>query len=291
MKESTPGFDYRVKYTTDGERLPEGVMYMSPRMRQDLIRFSDIMFLDAQCRQYNSSGFPYISPCMTDSEHNICQGCEAVVIEETTSVYEWIINMMAEIEPRFKKSSIRIIFGDGKIQPTLLTDLGIQNTCVLRGDKWHLTNAVWPDKFGSTYYPLIQNYLIAMLDSDTQAHWDTAANHARNKLEEWPHLSSFLDDIVRNPSYYAGFYLKLIVEGSLGKNGSSGAEANHSSVVAYNGDGATWCIADQLHNLMMRCQNKSRRRDENEQSLQLTVQRHQTKFLQQEGVWDRNARQ
>eukprot|EP00978_Attheya_sp_CCMP212_P012072 scaffold30009_cov51-Attheya_sp.AAC.2 len=31
MKESTPGFDYRVKYTTDGERLPEGVMYMSPR--------------------------------------------------------------------------------------------------------------------------------------------------------------------------------------------------------------------------------------------------------------------
>eukprot|EP00978_Attheya_sp_CCMP212_P033863 scaffold138900_cov52-Attheya_sp.AAC.3 len=33
IKESTPGFDYQVKYTADGERLPEGgVMYMSPRM-------------------------------------------------------------------------------------------------------------------------------------------------------------------------------------------------------------------------------------------------------------------
>jgi hypothetical protein len=199
--------------------------------------------------------------------------------------------MMTEIEPRFKKSSIRIIFGDGKIQPSLISDLGIQDTCVLRGDKWHLTNAVWPDKFGSTYYPLIQNFLIAMLDSSTQAEWVTAASHARNKLEQWPHLLSFLDDIVRNPSYYAGYFLKLIVTGSLGKNGSSAAESNHSSVVAYNGNGATWCIADQLHHLMMRCQNMSRSRDEKEQNLQLSVQRHKTKFLNEEGVWDKNARQ
>eukprot|EP00978_Attheya_sp_CCMP212_P028018 scaffold95570_cov51-Attheya_sp.AAC.1 len=78
-----------------------------------------------------------------------------------------------------------------------------------------------------------------MLDSDTQEQWDVAANHAKKKLEQWPHLSSFIDDIVRNPSYYAGYYLKLIVGGSLGKNGSSGAESNHSSVVAYNGNGAT----------------------------------------------------
>ena len=290
MKESTPGFDYRVKYTTDGDRLPEGIMYMSPRMRQDLVRYSDLIFLDAQCRQYNSSGFPYISPCMTDSENKICQGCEAIVVEESTSAYTWIINMMADIEPRFKKSSIRIIYGDGKVLPILLTDLGIQDTCVLRGDKWHLTNAVWPDKFGSAFYPLIQNYLISMLDSETQEQWDVAANHAKKKLEQYPHLCSFLDDIVRNPSYYAGYYLKLIVGGSLGKNGSSGAEANHSSVVAYNGNGATWCIADQLHHLMTRCQNRSRHRDEIEQSLQLAVQRHQSTFLQDEAIWDKQAR-
>ena len=290
MKESTPGFDYRVKYTTDGDRLPEGIMYMSPRMRQDLIRYSDLMFLDAQCRQYNSSGFPYISPCMTDNENKICQGCEAIVVEESTSAYTWIINMMADIEPRFKKSSIRIIYGDGKVLPILLTDLGIQETCVLRGDKWHLTNAVWPDKFGSAFYPLIQNYLISMLDSDTQEQWEVAGNHARKKLEQYPHLCSFVDDILRNPSYYAGYYLKIIIRGSLGKNGSSAAESNHSSVVAYNGNGATWCIADHLHHLMTRCQNRSRQRDEMEQSHQLSVQRHKSTFVQDEAIWDKQAR-
>jgi hypothetical protein len=79
-----------------------------------------------------------------------------------------------------------------------------------------LTNAVWLDKFTSTYYAIIQNYLIAMLDSEKQ--WDIAANHARKKLEQWPHLCSFLEDIVCNPSYYTGYYLKLIIGGSLGNN-------------------------------------------------------------------------
>eukprot|EP00978_Attheya_sp_CCMP212_P010355 scaffold25033_cov37-Attheya_sp.AAC.1 len=96
MKQCTPGFEYRVKYDEN----------MSSRMRQDLIRYSDILFLDAQARQYNSSGFPYISPCVTDKENKVAQVAEAIVIEEETAVYAWVIRMMEDIEPRFNKSSI-----------------------------------------------------------------------------------------------------------------------------------------------------------------------------------------
>jgi hypothetical protein len=35
------------------------------------------------------------------------------------------------------------------------------------------------------------------LDSDTQEQWDIAGNHAKKKLEQYPHLCSFLDEIIR----------------------------------------------------------------------------------------------
>jgi hypothetical protein len=129
MKASTPGFDYRVKYDEKG--IPEGIMYMTPRMRQDLIRYSDLLFLDAQARQFNSSGFPYISPCVTDNENKVAQVAEAIIIEEETDVYVWVTKMMAEIESRFHLNSICLIYGDGKIVQSLLTQLGIESTCTL----------------------------------------------------------------------------------------------------------------------------------------------------------------
>jgi hypothetical protein len=129
---------------------------MSPRIRQDLIRYSDILFLDAQARQYNSSGFPYISPCVTDNENKVAQVAEAIVIKEVTAVYAWVIEMEEGIELRFYKSSIRIFFGDGKIVQSLLESLDIQPTCILRGDKWHLLNKMWPEKFAPTHFPIIK---------------------------------------------------------------------------------------------------------------------------------------
>jgi hypothetical protein len=57
-------------------------------MRQDLIRFGDILYLDdAQLRQFNSGALPYISPYMTDNEGHqiICQGADAVVEEDDHS--------------------------------------------------------------------------------------------------------------------------------------------------------------------------------------------------------------
>jgi hypothetical protein len=77
------------------------------------------MFLDAQQRQFNTSGFPYILPCMVDSEDTLRQGCECLCLTESNDFYDWILQTMQKLEPRFNPSRIRIIFTDNKVTDTL----------------------------------------------------------------------------------------------------------------------------------------------------------------------------
>ena len=123
------GFAFSIK--RDSKGLPCAIMYMTPRMRHDAIRFGDVIFLDAQQRQFNSSGFPYISPCMFDDEGRVAQGCEFIVIKESINMYAWILKEMNRLEPCFKLKTIRYIFLDQKVTNTLLQQLGIIDTCTL----------------------------------------------------------------------------------------------------------------------------------------------------------------
>ena len=74
---------------------------------------------------------------------------------------------MSQMEPRWKVSSIRVIFGDQFITQTLLRNLGIQNSCILRGDYFHLMKEVWPnsENFGSTTMASLGKWLHIMLTS------------------------------------------------------------------------------------------------------------------------------
>jgi hypothetical protein len=40
------------------------------------------------------------------------------------------------------------------------------------------------------------------------------------------------------------------MEGGFGRNGSAPTEENHSSVVAYIGEGGLWCITEQIKYLL-----------------------------------------
>jgi hypothetical protein len=64
-------------------------------MCSDLVRFGDVIFLDVQQHQFNSSGFPYISPVLHDDEGKIAQGAESIVIEESHDIYAWVLTEMA----------------------------------------------------------------------------------------------------------------------------------------------------------------------------------------------------
>ena len=70
-------------------------MWMTPKMRSNLVRFGDVLFLDAQKRQHNEYAWPYIGPCIKD--HEMCIGvvCESIVISEDLYTYAWILRQLS----------------------------------------------------------------------------------------------------------------------------------------------------------------------------------------------------
>ena len=88
-QQKTPGFGYIISTDCDGK--PSCITWTTPRMRRDMIRFGNVLFLDAQMHQYNTAGFPYASIVMIKDENNICTGCETLYIEESTAGYTQMI--------------------------------------------------------------------------------------------------------------------------------------------------------------------------------------------------------
>jgi hypothetical protein len=81
--------------------------------------------------------------------------------------YIWILQPMTSIEPCFKLLDICLIFADQKITPSVLLDLGIEETFTVCGGFYHILNEVWPDHFHSSVYLTIKELLDTMLLSRT----------------------------------------------------------------------------------------------------------------------------
>ena len=276
LKVTSPGFDYRIKKDAEGK--PTGIMYMTAQMRTHVRRYGNVVCLDAQKRQYNSSGWPYIAPCVKDNEMKVAVAAESIVTEENHEYYVWILQCMVDIEPRFQLSNIRIIFADQKITPTVLQDLGIESTCTLRGDFYHLLHEVWPNHFHSSVYPQIQKFLRTMLLSSTEIEWESAYSCARDLLLTKPRQLSALDAIYGDAEKYAGFYLRSI-DGNLQMNGDVSAEQNHSGVVAYLGEGACYAVAEQITHLLSRQKNIDRIRRQREDDQYVRGLRFQSPYF------------
>ena len=65
MKRECVGFDLRVKL--DEEDTPDAIVWMTLTMRQNLLQYGDILFLDAQKRQCNKMCWPCIGPVVKTS--------------------------------------------------------------------------------------------------------------------------------------------------------------------------------------------------------------------------------
>ena len=85
---------------------------MTARMRYNLIRYGNIMFIDGQKRKYNKLNWPYIGPCIRNSDNRVGVTCEAIVTSEDIDTYTWVFKSMASIEPRWSPSKLEIIFAD-----------------------------------------------------------------------------------------------------------------------------------------------------------------------------------
>jgi hypothetical protein len=106
LQKMISGFVFSVRFDYQG--LPDAFMYMTPRMRMDLVQFGDVIFLNAQHQQFKSLGSPYISPVLHVDKGKIAQGAESIVIEESHEIYAWVLSKMARLELWFRLDQIWI---------------------------------------------------------------------------------------------------------------------------------------------------------------------------------------
>ena len=52
--------------------------------------------------------------------------------------------MLTEIEPSYELTRLKLRYVDDLLPDRLLAQLGVDKTCLLRGDYWHLMNEVFP---------------------------------------------------------------------------------------------------------------------------------------------------
>ena len=96
LKNEVPGFDFRFKYDSLGR--PTAICWMLPHMRTNLLRYGDVLFLDAMMKDFNELNWPYIGPTVKDGEMKIRQVAECVAISESLDVYQFVIQSMASME-------------------------------------------------------------------------------------------------------------------------------------------------------------------------------------------------
>jgi hypothetical protein len=105
---------------------------------------------------------------------------------------------------------------------SLMTALGIQETCLLRGDHYHNMSEVFPKKFGEHFFAIIKAYLKAMMESKTEEEWMSVYSQAKQRICFRPDKVDLLDGIYENPLYYSGYVLynhpgSLNMKGDVGR--------------------------------------------------------------------------
>jgi hypothetical protein len=223
------GFAYHIARAADGS--PTGVVWMTPAMRAAFEAYGECLFLDAMKRQQNSLHWPYIAIVVLDGDKKIFVACESISCAERIETYAWICNFVFTNAPRRPRKDVLMIFSDCFVTESLLQSLGIENTCNLGWDAYHLYQEDWPSYFGSTLWPVVKDAMSKMLFGETEVHYLDGFNSAlasmRNKDCKY---TVYLQKWHRNRDKFA----KHIVShraGSLRRHGSSHAEQNHSSFV------------------------------------------------------------
>ncbi|KAI2495957.1 hypothetical protein MHU86_18567 [Fragilaria crotonensis] len=223
------GFSYSIARAADGS--PTGVVWMTPAMRAAFEAYGECLFLDAMKRQQNSLHWPYIAIVVLDGDKKIFVACESISCAERIETYAWICNFVFTHAPRRPRKDVLMIFSDCFVTSALLQSLGIEDTCNLGWDAYHLFREDWPSYFGNALWPVVKDSMSKMLFGETEVQYHDGFNSAialmRNQDCKY---NEYLQRWHRNRDKFA----KHIVShqaGSLRRHGSSHAEQNHSSFV------------------------------------------------------------
>jgi hypothetical protein len=149
------GFAYHIASAADGS--PTGVKWMTRAMRAVFEAYGECLFLDAMWRQQNSLRWPYIAIVVLDGDKKIFVACESVSCAEQIKTYTWICNFVFTHAPRRPRKDVLMIFSNCFVTESSLQSLGIENTCNLGWDAYHLFREDWPSYFGNTLWSLVKD--------------------------------------------------------------------------------------------------------------------------------------
>lgn len=249
IQSKSPGFCYRVQYDKHSGR-PLGVCWMFVEMRENLLRFADLIFLDACKRRHNKPGWPYHAVVVLDNEKQVIPVCECLGCAESNENYAFLLESCKLFETRWNQKDIKIIFADQLISNQLLIFLGITDSCLLHGDHYHLLNKVFPDLFKPDW-EVIRHHITEMIDAKDKETWDKLYTDACSKIEHNPSLYTKLEKVHQNAQYYSKWYL-LTIEGNLDRNGSVPSEINHASIRRHLGKNNSFSLPENIERLFTR---------------------------------------
>jgi hypothetical protein len=208
LKTMDTRFDYRIAKDKFGATC--GYCWQTPVMRADLEQYGDVLFLDAMKRQQNSLYWPYIGPVVIDGDKKVRVIAESIVCTERLESYQFVLESVFSMTPGFDKSSIRLIFGDGIMGQSLLQSLGIETTCHLGYDAYHLFNKDWPDHFNKLWSKLQDNFE-GLLYAAGQEQFDSHVEEIKLVLADHPrHLDYLQREVLDHQKNFARHHLRAV---------------------------------------------------------------------------------
>ncbi|KAI2507013.1 hypothetical protein MHU86_7398 [Fragilaria crotonensis] len=237
-------------------------------MRFDWDTCATSIALDGMKRQLNRVCYPYISVTAVDGYGQMVVCAEAIVISERIEAYAWLLRCCSAFSCKRKLGDICAVFGDGLVTcDTLLTSLGIQDSCTLLDDTHHLLSpecGTWYKHFGVSRWNHYGGLLRALVfESYSLEAYETIRLKILTLMEcraEPQSLQNYFHQVIHAARKRFARYSVLATPCNEGRLGSSIAEANHSSYVARIGGDSWDDPATQVKDCILRMQELSNKR-------------------------------
>jgi|GEM_PF-4980773 len=247
------GFDYRIGRDTLGN--VTAIVWQDGIMRGHCTRLLDVVMLDMMKRQQNSIDWPYCGPVLITGENKIATACEAIIVTESIDAYAFVMNATYEMSG-VDRSVTKCIFADGIMSISLLKKLGIEDSCSLILDKYHLIEVDWPKVF-KWHYPNIKTLLKSMVESYTEDDFMERFEDVRSKCPDQIHQEYLEKEVFANRKHFVYYWTKNYA-GHLNRLGDSGSESNHSSYCQRISFGAMVHPAEQLAQCLERSKDMAK---------------------------------
>ena len=200
---------------------------------------------------------------------------EAIVISERVEAHAWMLRCCSNFSCKRKLDSVHAIFGDGLVTcDSLLTSLGIQDSCLLLDDVHHLLSpecGTWYKHFGASrwnnYGELFRALVFESYSSEQYEAIKSKILALMESRSEPQSLCDYFHNTIHVGRKRFARYSVHATPCNEERLGSLIAEANHASYVARIGGGSWDDPATQVKDCIIRMQERSnksaRTRDQN----------------------------